>query len=317
MTSALSQPYWRFGLLAALLLMPFSPSWASAAGVAQDPKTILDTNRAERLPPRSGLTVTNALGNVHIRGWNRDQININAHIEGEVANRIAVEVNQLAGGIEIIVKNNAPRRLFGILPPKEARCDLILSVPRPVLANVKTTDGTIDIVGIEGQAKCEAINDAIKLLDISGEVDAKTINGGISITKLAPCIWPGRAGSSDEQAKTFAGFRGESENGNVHLEDILGSVKVNTIYGQIWAKRMDARDGGINLETVSGNISVELVRRSTELTAETVAGGIDIKVPNSRPIEESKNRTVVSVPGRLPQIQKISMKTVNGTITVR
>jgi hypothetical protein len=261
--------------------------------------------------------VTNTLGNVRIRGWNRDQISIYAHIEGDSADKIAVEVNQLTGGAEIVVKNNAPRRLFGILPPKAAKCDLSLSVPRSVLAHVKTVDGAIDIEGIEGQAKCEAINGEIKLLNIFGEVDAKTINGGISISKLAPCIWPGRAGGANEPAKAFAGFRGESENGSILLKDILGSAKVNTIYGQIQAERVDARDGAISFETVSGNINVELARRPTEVTAVTVVGSIDIKVPNSKVAEESKTRTVVSVPGRPPQIQKISVKTVNGTITVR
>jgi hypothetical protein len=317
MTSALSLAYWRRGLAAALLLMSCSLSWASAAGEPQDAKAAIDTNIVERLAPRSGLNVTNILGNVYIRSWNRDQIEINAHIEGDAADKIAIEVNQLAGGLEIIVKNNAPRRLFGILPPKTAKCDLRLSVPRPVLANVKTVDGTIDIEGIEGKAKCEAINGGIKLLNISGEVDAKTINGWISITKLTPCIWLERTDGRREQAKTFAGFSGESENGTVLLKDILGSVKVNTIYGQIQSERVDARDGTISFETISGNISVELVRQPTELTAETVVGSIDIKVPNSKVAMESKTRTVIHVPSRLPQAQKISVKTINGTITVR
>jgi hypothetical protein len=317
MTSAPSLAHWRHGLLAALLLMSFSPSLASVAGAAQDPKTTLDTNRTERLPQRSSLAVANTFGNVRIRGWNRGQIDINARIEGDAADKIAVEVNQLAGGVEIVVKNNAPRRLFGILPPKAAKCDLSLSVPRSVLASVKTVDGAIDIEGIEGQTKCEAINGEIKLLNILGQVDAKTINGGISITKLAPCTWPMQPGGADGQAKTFAGFRGESENGSIQLKDVLGSAKVNTIYGQIRAEGVDARDGAISFGTVSGNISVELPRRPTELTAETVAGSVDIKVPNSKVAEESKTRMVVSVPGRPPLIQKISVKTVNGTITVR
>jgi DUF4097 and DUF4098 domain-containing protein YvlB len=317
MTSALGTACRRSSLWAALLLMLFSPSWASAAEDIQDTKTNVFPGRVESLRPRSRLAVTNTHGNVQIRGWNRDQVDINANIEGEAADKIAVEVNKTAGGIEIIVKNNASRRLFGILPPKAAKCDLSLSVPRHILANVMATDGAIDIAGIEGQVKCEATNGEIKLLNILGEVDAKTVNGGISITKLAPCIWPGQPGGTNEPPKIFAGFNGESENGSIHMEDVLGNIKATTIYGQIMAKRMDARDGAISFETVRGDINIEMLRRSTELIVETVVGSIDIKVPNSKAVEESKTRTVVSVPGRLPQVQKISIKTINGTITVR
>jgi DUF4097 and DUF4098 domain-containing protein YvlB len=288
-----------------------------AAVIIQDPKIILTTNRIEPLPYCSNLIVTNTIGTVHVRGWDNEQINIDARIEGESVDGIIVEVNKLLGGIEVFVKGNRTRRLLGLLPTRAAKCDLNLSVPRLVLANIKILDGLIDITGIKGLVKCEAVNGEIKLLNISGKVNAKTINGAISITKLAPGIWPGQVGGTTEPVKTFDGLKAESANGNIKLEDILGSVKVNTIYGQIQTKRMDAKGDGISLETISGNINVELVRPSTEITAETVVGSIDVKLPNSKVVEESKTRNVVFVQGRLPHAQKISIKTVNGAITVR
>ena len=87
-----------------------------------------------------------------------------------------------------------------------------------------------------------------------------------------------------------------------------------TTNGNILAKGLNGWGEGISLTTINGSIDVSLGDASGEITAESTDGNLDIRIPEAKVLEISKRSARLQLPGRS---QKISLRTTNGTITLR
>ena len=288
------------------------------SAIAQEAVGVQVERKLETFAPGSNLIIYNPHGSIHIQGWDEGRLSVQAHRDGKPVDDAFVEIKRLADGIEVNLRHHASRRflgnLFGLLPPKKIECDLTISAPRRVAADISAVNGSIDIFGLDGLVKCETVNGRIQLQNIAGQVEAKTINGSIAAVGIMPTLWERHNRASPNR---LAGLRAESINGSIQLERLVGGARANTTHGHIGAKQLDGQGQPINLESISGNINIELTRAATELATETMVGNIDIQLPNIRILEEGRNKRTVFIPGRPNQMQRISLKTVNGKITVR
>ena len=298
------------------------PAMAGHQSSVQEPEPsgAIIVRKVEPFVFGSTLVVKNPIGSIVLRGWDREQLQVQAEAIGESDSTPILEINKTANGAEVIVKDLSRRRFFGLLPPKIVGCDLVISLPRKVLADAKATNGTIAAYALDGSLKCETVNGRIQIERVLGRVEAKTVSGAIAIARLAP--------SRDQELQgrppVFEGLVANSVNGSIALEDIIGDAEVSTIHGKIEARRIHVRGGETSFETISGNLEIEMLRGASEIAIKSMAGQIDVQVPNSKIVEESKTQTVVQLParpGRPPaepsQTQTITVKTVSGKITLR
>ena len=279
--------------------------------------------RVEPLAFGSTLVVKNPIGSIAMRGWDREQLQVQATATGESDTAPILEINKTADGLEVIVKDLSRRRFFGLLPPKIVGCDLVISLPKKALADAKAVNGAIAAYAIDGSLKCETVNGRIQIERVLGRVEAKTVSGAIAIARLAPSFLP-MTPSQDLQGRqpgaAFEGLVVTSVNGAIALEDVMGNVEVSTIHGKIEARRVHVRDGETSFETISGNLEIEMLRGASEIAVKSMAGQIDVQVPNSKIVEESKTQMVVQLPVRPSPAQTqqtITVKTVSGKITLR
>lgn len=271
--------------------------------------------RVEPFRAGSGLTLTNPYGSVRISGWGRQQISVEADIESETSNDVTVDLRWLRNNLEVSVRNGTSRRLFGLLPQKRIKCDLVISIPNQVSAKVNTVNGNIEIENISGSVISETVNGSVQLKNITGEIEARTINGSVSLARLnfKAVMDSERGGLAPNQ---FKGIKIETVNGHILAEEINGGIKASTTHGKIIAKKLDGQGTDISIESISGDLDIEAIRRPAQVTAETIVGAIDIQLPNSRITQETKTRTVAFLPGRNNHPQKVILKTVNGKIVV-
>jgi len=293
----------------------------------QLPDGVKIVRRVEPMAPGSTLIVKNSIGSIVLRGWDREQLFVQAIAVGESQSAPTLEINNTAAGTEVVVKDSSKRRFFGLLPPKIAGCDLIISIPNRTLADIKAVNGTIAASALDGSLKCETVNGRVQIERVLGRVEVKTVSGAISIARLAPSAWALHQGTNpgpnaqdrpQERGTTIEGLVAKSINGGIALEEVMGDVQVSTIHGKIEAKHVHLRGGDTTFETISGNLEVEMLRGVSEIIAKSMAGQIDIQVPNAKMIEESKTQVVVQLPPRPgSQPKTITLKTVSGKITVR
>jgi hypothetical protein len=141
------------------------------------------TERLEKqLPLKAGgrLTLRNGKGDIEIRSWDRDVVEVRVEKTSDVADEMAlVPINITATDDEIVISSEYP--LYA--PRLLVRTHYRLRVPAAIdLRLVKTIQGTVDIAGVTGRAVVRVDTGAVKIDGFSGLLDVMTSNGQIEAT---------------------------------------------------------------------------------------------------------------------------------------
>jgi len=275
---------------------PESPEAQDASEAASIPGITRVLIRAEKLAAGSKLWVKNRNGDISVVGWEKDEVHLIAEIRDTDRRRVEVVIQQKEGDLDIETIFQQPFWSFNwglVLSP---RCEMTIFVPRRLSGFFRTTNGSILISYIDGYAHCETNNGDIQVKHFSGETLVETKNGTIE--------------GLDLQAR----IRAVTTNGRVLLTGVDGGIVAETTNGNIIAKDLNGWGEGISLLTTNGSIDISLGEAGGEITAESSEGSLDIKIPDAKVLDLSKRSAHLKVAGRM---QKISLRTTNGTITVR
>jgi DUF4097 and DUF4098 domain-containing protein YvlB len=252
--------------------------------------------RAEKLASGSKLWVKNRNGDINVVGWEKEEVYLSAEIRDTDRRRVEVVVQQKAGDLDIETVFQQPFWTFDWGLVMSPRCEMTVFVPSRLLGFFRTTNGSIFISYMDGYAHCETNNGDIQVKHFSGEALVETKNGTIE--------------GLDLQAR----IKALTTNGQVLLTGVEGGIVAETTNGNIVAKALNGWGEGISLSTTNGSIDIALGEATGEITAESSEGSLDIRIPGAKVIEISKRSAHLKVPGRM---QKIGLRTTNGTITIR
>lgn len=252
--------------------------------------------RSEKLASESKLWVKNRNGEIVVVGWEKEEMHLTAEIRDTDRRKVELVIKQKGGDLDIETLFQQPFWSFDWGLVQTPRCDLTIFVPRRLSGFFRTTNGSIFISYLDGYAHCETTNGDILLKHLSGEVNSETKNGTIECQDL--------------QAR----IKAVTTNGPVILVAVDGGIMAETTNGSILAKGLNGWGEGIALTTTNGSIDVSLGDALGEITAESTDGNLDIRIPEARVLEVSKQSARLLLPGRT---QKISLRTTNGNITLR
>jgi DUF4097 and DUF4098 domain-containing protein YvlB len=178
---------------------------------------------------------------------------------------------------------------------RNAGADIVVTAPTETEVELETSNGRIEIQGIEAPGSIRTSNGRVVIEDVKGDFDVRTSNGPIEVGSM----------EGDGTLKT--------SNGSVNLTDVKGAFDVDTSNGNIsFSGRMTA--GGDNrLETSNGSVAVELQGTpSVEVDASTSRG----EVTSELAIEASsmkKDRLVGTIgDGEAELVIRVS----NGSVTI-
>lgn len=254
-------------------------------------------HRVEVLGNGAKLWVANRNGSIKVEGWDQEKVDLTAFIRDSEGRHIDLKVERR--GTDLAIEALWPKAgwfNFGFFGTQSPRCEFVLKVPRKVVSAYATTNGGIEVKGIEGYAGCDTTNGDIRVSDVKGEVHAGTTNGGIVATNL------------------FARIKGGTTNGDMELTNVAGGIDLETTNGSITAKGLDGWGEGIRLESTNGEIEVELGKAKGDLKAGNSNGRLDIRLSGVEIVSMEKHEAHIRIPGRA---QAISLSTTNGAITVR
>jgi hypothetical protein len=252
--------------------------------------------RSEKLASGAKLWLKNRNGDVHVMGWDKEELSLTAEIHDTDQRRVELRIQRKGSDLDIETLFQQPFWTFDwgiVLSP---RCEMTVFVPQRLLCDLRTTNGSIEVAYVDGYARCETTNGNLMVKDISGEVHLETKNGNIE----------GR----DLQAR----LRAVATNGHVTLANVDGGIAAETTNGNITAKGLDGWGEGISLSTTNGSIEFVVGDATGEITAESPDGNLNIRLPDAKVVEVSKHSARLKVSGRM---QNIALRTTNGTITIR
>jgi hypothetical protein len=252
--------------------------------------------RAEKLASGSKLWVKNRNGDIQVVGWEKEEVHLIAEVRDTDRRRVELVIQQQEGGLDIETVFQQPFWSFNLGYVLSPRCEMTVFVPTRLLGYFRTVNGSIFISYLDGYAHCETTNGDIQVKHFSGEVLIQTKNGTIE--------------GLDLQARVKA----STINGQILLTDVDGGIVAETTNGNIVAKTLNGWGEGISLSTTNGAIDLALGEATGEIMAESSNGSLNIKIPDAKVIGISKRSAHLKVAGGM---QKISLRTTNGTITIR
>ena len=213
-------------------------------------------------PLKSGgsLSIDNFNGSVEIISWEKDEVEVNGTkyaASEDLLRQIKIEAESQSTSLRLrTVKPDGRRGNCG--------AKYILRVPKKLALNgIVSSNGSVRIENIEGDARLQSSNGSIKIRSLVGKVDAKTSNSSI-------------------EASTLIGdFVGRTSNGSIRVDGLQGGFEGSTSNSSITA-RIDKLPVGRTLKADSSNGSIDLSLpdfKDQPLDVDTSNSSITLRLP--------------------------------------
>jgi Toastrack DUF4097 len=218
----------------------------------------------EQTLPATAETITvdgRVNGGVAIKGWERNEILVRARIQ--TAGPTEAEAKELAAQIRI---ETAGAKIFASGPANRTdhwwSVSYEVFVPRHSNLSLKTNNGGISIVDVNGKLSFSALNGGVNLRRVGGDVRGGTTNGGL-VVELSGDRWDGEA------------LDVNTTNGGVSLlipANYSAHLETGTVNGRV------KLDFPVTVQgTISRELSVNLGSGGHTIKAMTTNGGVSIR----------------------------------------
>jgi DUF4097 and DUF4098 domain-containing protein YvlB len=266
------------GAIAAIYLIP-------GAALASDRQGTLteEFHQVYPLSAQGRIQLENINGPVHITGWDRDEVKVDAVKSAWSKKRLdeaKIEIN--AGQNDISIRTEYPEHdhnfNFGDDDERNnpASVEYTITVPRHAqLDEIKLINGRLDVQDVDGEIHASCVNGRIQAHNLQGRVSLTTVNGELdaSVVQLA---------SSD--------LKLSSVNGRLRVtlpSDVKAELKASTVSGNI------SDDFGLPVtrhQYVGRSLHGQLGGGGTLVKLSNVNGTIEIRhASDNRPLSPAQN----------------------------
>lgn len=181
------------------------------------------------LSAQGRVEIENVNGPVHISGWDRAEVKVDAVKSAWTQERLSearIEIQSADSRISIRTEYPGHDHAFNFGDEGEhnnpARVEYTITVPRQAnLDEIKLVNGRLDIQDVAGEVRASCVNGRIEARNLQGRTELNTVNGELD--------------ASVEQLST-SGVKLSSVNGRLHVtlpSDANAEVKASTLSGNI------------------------------------------------------------------------------------
>lgn len=225
--------------------------------------------RTEALAKDGRVVLTNISGTIEVRGWNKDEVKIDAVKYSEARNGDKAKENAAEVTIEVLREGSTLR--IETRYPKRNRFwgndNLNVSVDYKLWIPEKAA---LEVKSISGDVNTEAVGGTLKIDSVSGEIVARGAAAGAEIKVVS-----GDVDVADVTGDAFL----KTVSGDVRVSKVRGSVEAETISGEL--ELLDVADArSVNAKTLSGNcvLSGRLVSQG-RYSLKSHSGDVRLTIP--------------------------------------
>jgi DUF4097 and DUF4098 domain-containing protein YvlB len=253
---------------------------AGALWAALPQQQSFDTDTTIAVPAGTRLSLENVGGEVTIRGWDRNQVRIQASHSSRTTVGIRLSESVLR------------------LSPRSARSmgnmggvvDYVLTVPASMNIELGGMFADVIIEGTRGEIKVNTVEGNISVKGGGGSLELATVNGKITVDGATGRLNL-RAVSDDIEVSNVQGeVLAETVSGDVQLSRVDGRrVEAQTVSVDVTFDGTIRADGTYSLLTHSGDITVAVPENASVLVQTAVANG-DVSASFGLPTSERSSR---------------------------
>ena len=273
------------GLLA--LAVAIAALLLTATGCSIGPTEFRDDSFTVGVSPT--VVVNSENGSIEINAGTDNEVRVEATLTD--APRVQYEISQDGDTITIDAKISKEWWFFG-----SAAADIAITAPAGTYVEVDTSNGAVELHGMEGAGTLRTSNGKIVLKDVKGAYDGTTSNGAIEIgTMEGTCVI-------------------STSNGSVDLWDVKGEVEVESSNGEIWFSGEMTAGSRSRLVTSNGKVEVELFGTpSVSLDAKTSNGVVTCELVITATLTREDHLVGTIGAGEAD----LYIRTSNGDVTIR
>ena len=273
------------GLLA--LAVAIAALLLTATGCSVGPTEYRDDSFTVGVSPT--IVVNSENGSIEINAGTDNEVRVEATLTD--APRVQYEISQDGDTITIDAKISKEWWFFG-----SAAADIAITAPAGTYVDIDTSNGAVELHGMEGAGTLRTSNGKIVLKDVKGAYDGTTSNGAIEIgTMEGTCVI-------------------STSNGSVDLWDVKGEVEVESSNGEIWFSGEMTAGSRSRLVTSNGKVDVELFGTpSVSLDAKTSNGVVTCELVITATLTREDHLVGTIGAGEA----ELYIRTSNGDVTIR
>ena len=276
------------------------PAPPPVAPVAEDEDGTVgpeSTDTTLAVPARGRLELDGFSGAIHVSGWDRDAMRIQAE------HRPGTSVSWEVGPATVVLRSIRLLRIPEMTPRRRVRVQRIpfptdvdyrLTVPRGMSLRLSGVNTDISVLGVEGDVSAEAVTGAVVVRGGRGSIRASSVNGDVEVSGARGSVEAGSMSARVTLRDVQGRVRVESVSGDVNLERIASdAVEATTVSGQLNFSGVLRPGGTYHLESHSGDVTVSLTERpDVAVSVNTYSG----EFASSFPVQSTSSST--SVRGR-------------------
>lgn len=238
------------------------------------------------------FSLANIAGKIEIYSWDKEEARMLA--TKSISSWGIGDSEEMLDNIEIEIVSQPKNLKINTRYPalswvKNARVEYQIWIPKTCTVELESVSGSIQMADHLNRVYAKTVSGSIKLNNIMGNVELKAVSGNISAAKISGEI---RAGSVSGSL-IFRDCKGSfpdlhSTSGSIvaelaAIDEDASDMSLNTVSGDINLKLPGDASFGLDIKTVSGEIStkfkvlVESVKKN-QLQGEVGVGGINIEL---------------------------------------
>lgn len=250
-----------------LAVLALTLAWTSA-----EAETLKETFQ-KTYPLKSGgeLKVSNTNGGITVEAWDRNEVRVEAVKQvkaesnakaREVMQKIKIDVQAGPGAVHIATR--VPKNengLFDWLSGDSVNFSVTYKIqaPRDLVAELRTTNGGVRLVGTQGRAGLSSTNGGATVERVRGDIKIRSTNGGLTVIEAA--------GTLD----------GVTTNGGItaQLTEVDGDISLRTTNGGVTLRLPENLRASVDIATSNGAIHSDLAVEGGQKTRRSLTGDIN------------------------------------------
>lgn len=261
------------------------------------------------------VSIENSFGSIKVIGWDKEEVAVTGTLAA------GAEGIDLSGdGEEVSIDVEVPHAwLYGSGDDSEYRSDLEVRVPKRSSVSVETINGSSSVEAVEGEIQIESTNGGVSVSGAQRSIDIDSVTGAVLVS----------ASGSEMRIESVSGdvtVRGAAR--EVQISTVSGAIQVSgkdferaelkTTSGEVRFEGTLAREGGVEIETFSGNAQIQLPQEArARFHLVTFSGQIVNDIgPKPTRNERSNPYQELRFSTGLDEFE-ISAKTFSGNITLK
>ena len=221
----------------------------AASNASADDDTSI--NKSAQADPAGQVQVSNTSGTVLVTGWERNVVEVTGEL-GEGSDRLEFESSGKLTRIKVVL----PKR------GSSDDTDLHIKIPSGSSLSVNTVSADIEVTGVRGAQRLQAVSADITTQAQAEDVECKTVSGDITVQgEGKPGLITITTVSGDAQASNVAGeVNGNTVSGNFDFDlGVTTRSRLRSTSGDLSVRAKATPDARLDMESISGDVRLSLV----------------------------------------------------------